>query len=261
MFTDTNHVCGRLTTTTDASTRSSVHGHGYVHYYATLDGPTMPQTHCQLTREITHDNQLGMEGCWTLRGCDTISGEYSYELSPSTDLDQLFMDHRENLGGRAVQRSIHAIALVPQAENVGSKHVGLYHLGRKQGKQVWLPIQARALTPSTRSPLSDAQKLSNMVQPIVATPTATAEKCVCQFQDMYVRDRRQTTKHRAYQQYLHITIEMYADVRADGSGAPEWIKVAQRRSNPIVMFGKVGGKTEFPTRPHRCRQTIRRVKV
>lgn len=57
----------------------------------------MPQTYCQLTREITHDNQLGMEGRWTLRGCDAISAKYAYELSPSTDLDQLSIDHRENL--------------------------------------------------------------------------------------------------------------------------------------------------------------------
>jgi hypothetical protein len=225
----------------------------------TPNGPTMPQIHCQFTRGITYGNQLGMKDYWTLRGCDAISAECSYELFPAEDLDRLYVDHRENISGRAVQRSIRTIALVPQAENVGSRHAGLYHLGRKHRRQAWLPIQLQALLlPSARSPPSDAPKLNDSIHAPEVEPTLTAmaEPCVVQFQDMYVRDRPHRTKRRAYQQYLDITIEMYADVRADGSEAPEWIKVAQRRSNPIIMFGRVGGKTEFPIKPHRRRQPI-----
>lgn len=220
----------------------------------TPNGPAMPQIHCQFTQGIIYGNQLAMGGCWTLRGCDAISAECSYELFPSAHTDQLFIDHCEDRGSQAVRRSIHAIALVPRAENVGSKHAGLYHLGRKHGRSAWLPIQPQALSPRASPPRPDAPKPSNVVQPVVSIPTTTAEKCVCQFRDMYVRDRPQTAKRRAYQQYFHITIEMYADIRADGSDAPEWVKVAQRRSNPIITFGKVGGKTEFPSRPRRQKQ-------
>jgi hypothetical protein len=214
----------------------------------TPNGLVVKEIQCHFTKGITCDRRPGMEGCWTLRGCDTISARCSYKLSPMTDLGQLYVDYREGVNGGAVQRKVHTIALVPRAENVGSKHAGLYHLGRKNGRQAWLPIQAQALSPRESFKRSPALGPSDIVQPTTVNPTAAAKKYVCHFQDMHVRDRPQTSKRRAYQQYLHVTLEMYADVRADGSDAPEWVKVAQRRSNPIIMFGKVGGKTEFPLR-------------
>ncbi|GAB7339873.1 hypothetical protein MBLNU457_6404t1 [Dothideomycetes sp. NU457] len=45
-------------------------------------------------------------------------------------------------------------------------------------------------------------------------------------------------KRRASQQYFHLLIELYADVRVVGSPQPEWRKVAFRMSDKLVVRGR-----------------------
>ena len=45
-------------------------------------------------------------------------------------------------------------------------------------------------------------------------------------------------KRRASQQYFHLIVELFADVRKDGSDNPIWVKVAQRVSEKIVVRGR-----------------------
>ncbi|KAK4544080.1 hypothetical protein LTR36_004578 [Oleoguttula mirabilis] len=45
-------------------------------------------------------------------------------------------------------------------------------------------------------------------------------------------------KRRASQQYFHLIVELFADVRKDGSETPVWVKVAQRSSEKIVVRGR-----------------------
>ena len=45
-------------------------------------------------------------------------------------------------------------------------------------------------------------------------------------------------KRRASQQYFHLIVELFADVRKDGSETPVWVKVAQRVSEKIVVRGR-----------------------
>ena len=45
-------------------------------------------------------------------------------------------------------------------------------------------------------------------------------------------------KRRASQQYFHLIVELFADVRKDGSDTPTWVKVAQRVSEKIVVRGR-----------------------
>ncbi|QIX01216.1 hypothetical protein AMS68_006733 [Peltaster fructicola] len=45
-------------------------------------------------------------------------------------------------------------------------------------------------------------------------------------------------KRRATQQYFHLIVELYADIRKEGSENPSWIKVAQRVSEKIVVRGR-----------------------
>ena len=45
-------------------------------------------------------------------------------------------------------------------------------------------------------------------------------------------------KRRASQQYFHLIVELFADVRKDGADAPTWVKVAQRVSDKIVVRGR-----------------------
>jgi meiosis-specific transcription factor NDT80 len=45
-------------------------------------------------------------------------------------------------------------------------------------------------------------------------------------------------KRRAQQQYYHLIVELWADVRISPSAQPEWIKVAQRLSSQVVVRGR-----------------------
>lgn len=45
-------------------------------------------------------------------------------------------------------------------------------------------------------------------------------------------------KRRASQQYFHLIVELFADVRKEGSDNPVWVKVAQRVSDKIVVRGR-----------------------
>ena len=45
-------------------------------------------------------------------------------------------------------------------------------------------------------------------------------------------------KRRASQQYFHLVVELFADVRKEGSDNPSWVKVAQRVSDKIVVRGR-----------------------
>lgn len=45
-------------------------------------------------------------------------------------------------------------------------------------------------------------------------------------------------KRRASQQYFHLIVELFADVRKDGSADPTWVKVAHRVSEKIVVRGR-----------------------
>lgn len=45
-------------------------------------------------------------------------------------------------------------------------------------------------------------------------------------------------KRRASQQYFHLIVELYADVQREGEGKPNWVKVAQRLSEKIVVRGR-----------------------
>lgn len=45
-------------------------------------------------------------------------------------------------------------------------------------------------------------------------------------------------KRRASQQYFHLIVELFGDVRQDGAAEPSWVKIAQRTSEKIVVRGR-----------------------
>ena len=45
-------------------------------------------------------------------------------------------------------------------------------------------------------------------------------------------------KRRASQQYFHLIVEVFADIRNEGAAEPAWVKVAQRTSEKIVVRGR-----------------------
>jgi meiosis-specific transcription factor NDT80 len=45
-------------------------------------------------------------------------------------------------------------------------------------------------------------------------------------------------KRRAQQQYYHLIVELFADVRTDSTQQPNWVKVSQIASDPVVVRGR-----------------------
>jgi meiosis-specific transcription factor NDT80 len=45
-------------------------------------------------------------------------------------------------------------------------------------------------------------------------------------------------KRRAQQQYYHLIVELYADIRQANSANPKWVKVAERSSSQVVVRGR-----------------------
>ena len=45
-------------------------------------------------------------------------------------------------------------------------------------------------------------------------------------------------KRRASQQYFHLIVELYADIRLNGAGTPQWEKIAIRMSDKVVVRGR-----------------------
>lgn len=204
-------------------------------------GAVVPEIGCSFTQGLAYSS----DEVWGVRGCDAISAKCTYALQPPCELDDLYVELCDGSSDKFVQRRIQSLALSMEAEDPGikSKSFGLHRLGCRGGRQAWLPIQPQTL--SSRVIGIPVLSLSSYSSNLNTSGTKLAAQSSHLFENVYLR-ARSTSKHQAYQQYLHIVVRMYADVRT-----PEWIKIAQKRSNPIVMLGKVGGKTKFPSRPRR----------
>ena len=56
-------------------------------------------------------------------------------------------------------------------------------------------------------------------------------------------------KRRAAQQFYHLVVVLLADIRDPGGDAPDWVKIAQRVSEPMVVRGRSPGHYS-DSRPH-----------
>jgi meiosis-specific transcription factor NDT80 len=91
-----------------------------------------------------------------------------------------------------------------------------------------LPLQAHT---TQSNEITEAIKAGITFPPPLAT-THTFERI--QFKSATANNG----KRRAQQQYYHLIVEMYADVRLDASHPEEWVKVAQKVSEQVVVRGR-----------------------
>ena len=184
------------------------------------DIPIVPRIDCIFLEGVICTTEA-WEGWWTVRGCENISAKCSYTFYPSMEPDPFVIEYCEHADNQAVRRHVHAIALVLRAEKAGSKHLGLYHLRRRKGRQAWLSVQVEALSPCADGNVLQRSSALGLEKQTcsMAVDTAATAKTTHIFESMHLRDRRRSSKRRAYQQYIYFVVEMYADVRTDGGEA------------------------------------------
>lgn len=117
--------------------------------------------------------------------------------------------------------------------------LGSYHPhGQQPGP--YLPLQASS-EPDTQAGASQSSQLSSQLsygsstQPAMLNGTSNE----CTFDRVQFKQATANNgKRRATQQFFHLIVELFADVRKNGSDKPIWVKVAQRSSDKIVVRGR-----------------------
>lgn len=210
--------------------------------------------------------------CWTCYRRNYFSVQCSYTLTPHLGNQTLFLSRA---GGRG-QEQIQAMAMTLSAAVDGAtgKTIELIQHTPKRDKGPQTAIQMTKLAPtppggkfaqladhsyshglasyghSTASgavpqpspylPLQNAQD-----QPAERDQTGYANQDRSPSAHQHTFERIQfksatanNGKRRAQQQYYHLIVELYADVRTDSSKNANWVKIAQRASSPVVVRGR-----------------------
>ncbi|TKA82934.1 hypothetical protein B0A55_01294 [Friedmanniomyces simplex] len=112
--------------------------------------------------------------------------------------------------------------------------------GAAQGP--FLPLQNSGETNGSATPSLPTQQLSSQYGysgPSTAHLQMPGQHTQHNFERVQFKQATANNgKRRASQQYFHLIVELFADVRKDGSDTPVWVKVAQRVSEKIVVRGR-----------------------
>jgi meiosis-specific transcription factor NDT80 len=210
--------------------------------------------------------------CWTCYRRNYFSVQCSYALSPHLPSQTLFL----NRSGSRGQEQIQAMAMTISAAVDGAtgKTIELIQHTAKRDKGPQTAIQMTKLTPTPPggkfAQLADhsyshglasyghsaASGTAPLPSPYLPLQNAKDDSAT-QDQTGYANQERSPSAHqhtferiqfksatanngkrRAQQQYYHLIVELYADVRIDSSKTAHWVKIAQRASSQVVVRGR-----------------------
>ncbi|KAF2725883.1 p53-like transcription factor, partial [Polychaeton citri CBS 116435] len=216
------------------------------------------------------------DGKWTCYRRNYFSVLCSFELHPLINNGRLFVKHHNNMEQvQAMGIRLSAVVDGPQGKNIelvqhtpkrdqgpktkvdivkvaptptagridsisphGTFQVSMssFHAtGATLGPQ--LPLQQDAKTSGMNSQLAPPFSSYN-TSPVAQMP-APGQSTSHTFERVQFKQATANNgKRRASQQYFHLLVELFADCRQDGAKNPEWVKVAQRLSEKIVVRGR-----------------------
>ncbi|KAK0650959.1 hypothetical protein DIS24_g6306 [Lasiodiplodia hormozganensis] len=193
---------------------------------------------------------------WTCYRRNYFSVNCSYTLNPHVPNSRLFLSR----GGRNGPEQIQAMAVTLSAavDGAAGKSIELVQHTPKRDKGPQLQIQMEKLLPMP--PGKGAADTHGYPLQFTHGATATAPPFLPLQQDAeqsYSPAGHSATSHqhtferiqfksatanngkrRAQQQYYHLIVELYADVRRANDTHPEWVRVAQRVSAAVVVRGR-----------------------
>lgn len=174
---------------------------------------------------------------WTAYRRNYFSVNCSYTLDPYLSHSRLYLSR----GNRNAPEQIQAIAMTLSAaiDGAAGKSIELVQHTPKRDKGPQLQIQMEKLLPT---PPSREETIAPPFLPF-QEPYSPTDLSVASHQHTFERVQFKSPtanngKRRAQQQYFHLIIELYADVRRTFEEPPEWVRVAQRISAPLVVRGR-----------------------
>lgn len=216
------------------------------------------------------------ERAWTCYRRNYFSVSCHYTLEPPADGSVLYIKRRNEKTEQIETKAVQALAVSLSASVDGSngKTVDLVQHTPKRDKGPQLKVAHTKLFPNHKvpahstsgtmasyqtpgygyhaassphtnnSPLLPFQMIATDTKEIqearsagISLPAANATSHI--FERIQFKNATANNgKRRAQQQYYHLIVELYADIRSDSSLSEDWVKVAQRVSEQVVVRGR-----------------------
>ncbi|KAK0640124.1 Ankyrin repeat and KH domain-containing protein mask [Lasiodiplodia hormozganensis] len=174
---------------------------------------------------------------WTIYRRSYFSVNCSYTLDPYLPHGRLYLSR----GSRNTLEQIQAMAITLSAalDGAAGESIELVQHIPKRDKGPQLQVQMEKLLPI---PPSREETIAPPFLPF-QEPYSPTDLSVTSHQHTFERIQFKSAtanngKGRAQQQYCHLFIELYADVRRTFKDLPEWVRVARRMSAPLVVRGR-----------------------
>lgn len=176
-----------------------------------------------------------------------IAVQCHYELSNFIANEKLYVSHPKR-GNRTVQAF--GVQVSATIDDPHGKAVGLIQHTPKRDAGPKVPPEITPLGPSTTNhgratigshpiPATNGPNLPlqglGQQRNTFSTSHHTFERI--QFQQATANNGRR----RAQQQYYYLIVELHADIRSPNQAQPDWVLVAQRISDPLVVRGRSPG--------------------
>lgn len=193
---------------------------------------------------------------WTCYRRNYFSVNCSYTLAPYLPNSRLHLDR----GGRNGPEQIQAMAVTLSAavDGAAGKSIELVQHTPKRDKRPQLQMQMEKLMPMPPGkgaaethgyPLQFTHSTATLAPPFLPLQQdseqlySPAGHSTTSYQHTfkYIQFKSATAnngKKRAQQQYYHLIVELYADVRRPSNPQPDWVRVAQRVSAAVVVRGR-----------------------
>jgi meiosis-specific transcription factor NDT80 len=226
-----------------------------------------PEISCKVEKGFFWSQELS----WTCYRRNYFSVSCSYSLDPPVEGTAIYIKRRNERTDTSETKQIQALSLCLSASVDGSngKSVELVQHTPKRDKGPQLKVSQTKLCPAHKGPphtssgaLASYQPgnygypassvtmtsipilpLQHLTQPMkepvdgIALPAPTATSHT--FERIQFKSATANNgKRRAQQQYYHLIVELYVDVRKDHSYPEDWVKVAQRVSQQVVVRGR-----------------------
>ncbi|KAF4308793.1 ndt80 like DNA-binding family protein [Botryosphaeria dothidea] len=219
----------------------------------TSDGQAIaPHIDCKVEKGFFFSN----DRTWTCYRRNYFSVNCSYTLNPHLPNGRLYL----NRGGRNGPEQIQAMAVTLSAavDGAAGKSIELVQHTPKRDKGPQLQIQMEKLMPMPPGkgaaethgyPLQFTHSAQTLAPPFLPLQQDTEQSyspaghSATSHQHTFERIQFKSAtanngKRRAQQQYYHLIVELYADVRRQNDTHPEWVRVAQRVSAAVVVRGR-----------------------
>lgn len=202
--------------------------------------------------EIDNKNFFRVDDVWTCYRRNYLAVTCSYSLDPSCEGKHIFLQDPRLKKPRAI--SAFAMTIAATLDRAQGKKVELIRHTAKRDKAPQLEIKLVKLPPNppqsaaragafhstaqAHSPILPLQRLPNdpSFYDILSAPQ---QECKHSFDRIQYKVATQNNgRRRSAQQFYHLVVQLWADVRQTSDQKEEWVKVAYCTSPPMVVRGR-----------------------